>query len=127
MTRTAWASACASRQRMARPFALRLVASEAGFKRRGPMSVALEVLARQFLHSPPSDRAHLLSRVMASLDSGSGIDSKWVVLTAQREADPNADPTQPVPWHEALARARAAVARRVACTGAIGLISATCR
>jgi len=69
---------------MAGPFALRLVASEAGFKRRGPMSVALEVLARQFLHSPPSDRTRLLSRVMASLDSDSGINSKWVVVAAQR-------------------------------------------
>jgi hypothetical protein len=74
------------------------------------MSAAVEALAQQVLQLQPSDRASLLSRVIASLDSDSARDAKWVALAAQRDAEADADPTLLVPGAEALARVRTAVA-----------------
>lgn len=73
------------------------------------MSVPVEVLAQQVLQLPSSDRAHLLSRLISSLDSDKARDTKWNAVAAQRDAEADADPALLVSGTEALARIRAAV------------------
>ena len=74
------------------------------------MTLPVEVLAQQVLQLDSSDRAKLLSQVIASLDSDRARDAKWNALAAQRDAEADADPTVLVSGPEALARIRAAVA-----------------
>ena len=73
------------------------------------MSVPVEVLAQQVLQLPASDRAHLLSQLISSLDSDKARDAKWCAVAARRDAQADADPSLLVSGPEALARIRAAV------------------
>ena len=74
------------------------------------MPLPVEVLAREVLQLPTSDRAKLLDQVISSLDSDHERDAKWNALAAQRDAEADGDPTSLVPAAEALARLRASIA-----------------
>jgi hypothetical protein len=71
------------------------------------MPVSVEVLAQQVLQLPQSERAHLLDRVVESLDADRERDARWAALAARRDAEANADPSLVAPGPEALARIRA--------------------
>ncbi|MDR2154688.1 MAG: addiction module protein [Burkholderiaceae bacterium] len=49
------------------------------------MSIAFEVLQTEVLHLPPSDRAKLLDRLIASLDVDAEAEAAWDALAEKRE------------------------------------------
>lgn len=53
------------------------------------MPLPVEVLARQVLQLPASDRARLLDQLISSLDADRERDARWKSLAARRDADPS--------------------------------------
>lgn len=74
------------------------------------MSLPVEVLAREVLELPTTERARLLAQVIESLDADKERDKRWNAVAAQRDAEADADPGVLVPASEALARLRADIA-----------------
>jgi hypothetical protein len=70
---------------------------------------SIEVLTQQVLQLPTQERARLLDRVIASLDTDRERDARWNALAARRDSEADADPSLLVPGPEALARIRACV------------------
>ena len=71
------------------------------------MPLTLEALELEVLRLPPADRARLLDRVVASLDSDAERDAAWDALAARRDAEIENGLSTTVPVDEALARLRA--------------------
>jgi hypothetical protein len=68
------------------------------------MSTTLEALQAEVLRLSPKDRAHLLNRLIASLDVDIEAEAAWDALADEREADIESGATQPVALDLAIAR-----------------------
>lgn len=75
------------------------------------MSPTLEILEAEALKLPPSERSHLLERLIASLDSDPEVEQAWEREADRREAELASGALAAVPAHEAIARLRARFAR----------------
>lgn len=71
------------------------------------MSTPLETLQAEVLRLSPKDRAHLLNRLIASLDVDTEAEAAWDALADEREADIESGATQPVALDLAIARLEA--------------------
>jgi hypothetical protein len=71
------------------------------------MTTALEKLQAEALQLSPADRAHLLDRLIASLDVDAETESAWDALADQREAELADGSEQSVPLDVALASLQA--------------------
>lgn len=73
----------------------------------------LEVLEAEALKLTPTDRSHLLARLIASLDLAPEVEEAWTLEAEQREAElqSGAAVAVAVPGHEAIARLRARLAQ----------------
>jgi hypothetical protein len=69
--------------------------------------LTLENLQAEVLRLPPQDRAHLLDRLIASLDIDTQAEEAWDLLADQREQEMEAGAVQPVPLDVAIARLEA--------------------
>jgi hypothetical protein len=74
------------------------------------MGMPFDLLAQEVLRLPTNERAALLDRVIASLDSDSQRDAEWDRLAAERDAEAEADPALLEDGHAVLARLRAELA-----------------
>jgi putative addiction module component (TIGR02574 family) len=68
------------------------------------MSTTLEALQAEVLRLSPKDRAHLLDRLIASLDADAEAEAAWDAVAFAREAELNAGTVQAVPIDAALSR-----------------------
>ena len=75
------------------------------------MSTSLELLEAEALKLTPADRAHLLERLVASLDSDPEIEAAWEKEADRREAELESGSVPEVPGHEAMARLRSRLSR----------------
>lgn len=71
------------------------------------MSTTLEALQAEVLRLSPKDRARLLDRLIASLDTDAEVEAAWDDVAAAREAEISAGTVQQVPLHAALSRLEA--------------------
>lgn len=71
------------------------------------MTMTLEALEFEVLRLAPADRAHLLDRVGASLDTDAERDTAWDAVASLRDAEMEGDASVVVPLDETLARLRA--------------------
>ena len=71
------------------------------------MALTYEVLESEVLQLASLDRARLLDRVVASLDSDAQRDAAWDAVAARRDAEIESNPSAAVPLDQALARLRA--------------------
>jgi len=71
------------------------------------MPTPVEVLESEVLALAPAERARLLERLIASLDSDPEIQTAWVQEATRREAQVTSGAASFVPGEEALARLRA--------------------
>ena len=71
------------------------------------MSMSIEALEAELLLLPAADRALLLDRVVANLDSDKARDAAWDQLAALRDAEIECGVSIPVAGPEAIARLRA--------------------
>lgn len=71
------------------------------------MPLTLEALESELLRLSPADRAQLLDRVVASLDTDAERDAAWDAVAARRDADVESGLSITVPLDETLARLRA--------------------
>ncbi len=71
------------------------------------MSLPVEALELEFLRLPTADRARLLDRVIASLDTDKARDKAWDEVAAARDAEIERGESVPVSGRDALARLRA--------------------
>ncbi|MBT2321582.1 addiction module protein [Variovorax paradoxus] len=70
------------------------------------MSTDLEALEAEVLKLAPSDRSHLLERLIASFDTDPDIEEAWEREADRREAELNSGAVTAVPEQEAMARLR---------------------
>lgn len=75
------------------------------------MSTSLEVLNAEALRLIPADRAHLLERVIASLDADAEVEEAWDPETNRREAELESGSVAAIPCQEAIARRQARTAQ----------------
>ena len=75
------------------------------------MSTTLEILEAEALKLPPSERSHLLERLIASLDSNPEVEEAWEREADRREAALDSGSVTEVSGPEAVARLRARLAR----------------
>ena len=75
-------------------------------RRNHAMSLPIEVLEAELLRLPSVDRARLLDRVVASLDSDRARDEAWDRLAAERDAEIDSGASAPVSGPEAVERIR---------------------
>ena len=71
------------------------------------MQVELEVIAQQVLKLSSQDRAHLLDRLILSLDGDMVRDAAWNDVAAKRDAEIESGVVAEIDGREALARLRA--------------------
>lgn len=74
------------------------------------MNTILEILEAEALKLP-SERSHLLERLIASLDSDPEVEEAWDREADRREAALESGAVVEVSGHEAIARLRARLAR----------------
>ncbi|CAM3817685.1 hypothetical protein [Roseateles saccharophilus] len=77
------------------------------------MDTSFETLEAEVLKLPPAQRAKLLDRVVASLDTDAARDAAWEAVAAQRDAES----AQFEPLDEVLAKLRDEPARAAPSTG----------
>lgn len=70
------------------------------------MSTNLEALEAEVLQLAPVERAHLLERLIASLDSDPEVEQAWEQEADRREAELESGLIAAVPGEEAIARLR---------------------
>ena len=75
------------------------------------MSTTLEVLEAEALKLSPSERSHLLGRLIASLDSDPEVEEAWEREADRREAALRSGAVTEVSGDEAIDRLRAKLAR----------------
>lgn len=68
------------------------------------MSIELEVLQAQVLRLSATDRARLLDRLIASLDTDVGVETAWDALADQREASLDSGQAKLIPLEVVIAR-----------------------
>lgn len=73
------------------------------------LSIPIEVLEAEVHRLPRVERARLLDRVVASLDTDKARDEAWDRLAAMRDAELESGASSPVSGPEAIARLRAEV------------------
>ncbi len=71
------------------------------------MSPSLEALEAEVLRLSRTDRAHLLDRLIASLDADAEIEAAWDAVADEREAELDSGAVKPVTFEEAIARLKA--------------------
>ena len=71
------------------------------------MPTTLETLQAEVMRLSPKDRARLLDRLIASLDTDTEVEGAWDAVAAAREDEMNAGTAQPVPLDAVLARLEA--------------------
>jgi hypothetical protein len=89
------------------------VASYAVAVPSGEISVStdLEALEAEVLKLAPSDRSHLLERLIVSLDTDPETEEAWEREADRREAELNTGGATAVAGHEALGRLRSRLSR----------------
>lgn len=65
---------------------------------------SVDTLAQEVLNLPPTQRALLVDRVVASLDADCRRDAAWDALAARREAELQSGLVQALPLDEVLTR-----------------------
>ena len=75
--------------------------------RVNPMNTPSELLAQEILRLPRSERAALLDRVIASLDSDALRDAEWDKVAAERDAEADTNPAVLEDGNVVIARLRA--------------------
>ena len=68
------------------------------------MSIELEVLQAQVLRLSATDRARLLDRLIASLDTDVGAEAAWDALADEREANLDSGHVNLIPLEVVVAR-----------------------
>ncbi|MCI4431042.1 MAG: addiction module protein [Burkholderiales bacterium] len=71
------------------------------------MPTTLEALQAEVLRLSPKDRARLLDRLIASLDTDTEVEAAWDALAAAREAELATGTVQAAPLDAALSRLEA--------------------
>jgi putative addiction module component (TIGR02574 family) len=71
------------------------------------MNTQLEIIEAEALKLPPSDRSHLLERLVASLDIDPDVERAWEQEADRREAALEAGKVAEVSGEEAIKRLRA--------------------
>jgi putative addiction module component (TIGR02574 family) len=74
------------------------------------MTTSLEALEAEALKLAPSDRSHLLERLIASLDADPEVEEAWELEADRREAALESGSVVEVPAHEAMDRLRSRLA-----------------
>lgn len=74
------------------------------------MNAHLEVLEAKALKLSPTDRSHLLERLVASLDLDPDIEQAWALVADQREVELASGSQRAVTGPEAMARLQAQLA-----------------
>lgn len=75
------------------------------------MSTNLEAIEAQALKLAPSDRSHLLEKLIASLDADPEVEAAWALEADRREAELESGESTAVSGPQAVARLRARLAR----------------
>lgn len=75
------------------------------------MSTSLEMLEAEVLQLPPSDRFHLLERLIAMIDLDPEVEQLWERVADQRESELVSGSIAEVQGEEALSRLRARLAQ----------------
>ena len=75
------------------------------------MNTTLEILEAEALKLPPSERSHLLARLIASLDFDPQTEAAWEREADRREAALESGAVLEVSGPQAIARLRARLAR----------------
>lgn len=71
------------------------------------MSSSVEILEAEVLQLPPSQRAHLVERLIASLDVDPEVEEAWAIEVERRLADIESGATTLLPGSETLAKLKA--------------------
>ena len=74
------------------------------------MTTTLELLEAEALKRPPNDRAHLLERLIASLDADADTEDAWEREAGRREAELDSGAVLAVSGEAMLARLQARLA-----------------
>jgi hypothetical protein len=82
-----------------------------GFLSELTMSTSIEVLEAEVLKLAPSDRSHLLERLIASLDLDPEVEAAWEREADRREGLLDSGSVAEVTGTEALSRLRSRLAR----------------
>jgi hypothetical protein len=75
------------------------------------MTTSLELLEAEALKLAPADRAHLLERLIASLDVDPEVEQAWELVADRREASMASGSEAEVPGQKAMSRLRSRLAR----------------
>ncbi len=75
------------------------------------MNSQLEIIEAEALKLPAADRTHLLTRLIASLESDPEVEMAWALEADRRESTLDSGEAVEVPGSEAIARLRARLAR----------------
>lgn len=71
------------------------------------MSTSVETLEAEMLQLPPFQRAHLVEKLIASLDADPEVEEAWAVEVEHRLAEIESGAVTSLPGSEALARLKA--------------------
>jgi putative addiction module component (TIGR02574 family) len=71
------------------------------------MPTTLETLEAEALKLPPSDRSHLVERLLISLDTDVELEAAWEREADRREAEIDSGRVEAVPGDQAMERLRA--------------------
>ena len=74
------------------------------------MSTTLETLEAEALKLPPSERSHLVERLLVSLDADTELEEEWSREADKREAELDSGAVQAVPGEQVMARLRSRLA-----------------
>lgn len=75
------------------------------------MNTSLEALETEVLKLSPTDRSHLLDRLIVSIDLDHEVEEAWEREADRREDEFEAGTVAPVSNHEAMPRLRARLSR----------------
>lgn len=71
------------------------------------MSTTLETIEAEALQLPPSDRSHLVERLLVSFDADKELEEAWAREADKREAELDSGTVDAVPGEQAMERLRA--------------------
>ena len=75
------------------------------------MSLKLEALEAEVLRLSPSDRTHLLERIIVSLDTDAEVEDAWLREAAHRQTEVESGTVALIPGKEAMDRLRTRLKR----------------
>ena len=73
------------------------------------MTTPLDTLEAEVLRLPPSDRSHLLNRLITSLDADSELEEAWAQEARRRDAEIESGAVEQIPADVVMAELRAAL------------------